>query len=146
MLNDLLKHARRPAVATTPGSTVRELADLLVRERVGAAVVLEDERLVGIVSERDVIARVLAARRDPDTTLVREIMTSDVRTSLDARKGQPVLDMMVAGSFRHLPVVDAAGKVVGMLSLRHLLQHRVDELDRKTNDLLAFISTDGAGG
>src|ERR1700722_11908233 len=114
MLNDLLKHARRPAVATTPGTTVRELADLLVKEKVGAAVVVEDERLVGIVSERDVIARVVAARRDPDTTFVREIMTPEVRTSLDARKGQHVIDLMLAGRFRHMPVMDSSGKVVGI--------------------------------
>jgi len=146
MLNDLLKHARRPAVAIAPDRTVQQLAELLVKEKVGAAVVLDGEQLVGIVSERDIVARVVAERRDPDATRVREIMTSSVRTSRDARRGEDVLELMLAGRFRHMPVVDGTGKVVGMLSLRHLLQQRVDELGQKAADLLAFISTDGPGG
>jgi CBS domain-containing protein len=146
MLNDLLKHARRPAVAIAPDETVQQLAELLVKEKVGAAAVIEGEQLLGIVSERDIVSRVVAERRDPGATLVREIMTTAVRTSRDARKGENVLDLMLAGRFRHMPVVDGAGKVVGMLSMRHLLQQRVDELGQKTADLLAFISTDGPGG
>jgi len=146
MLNDLLKHARKPAVAIAPDGTVQQLAELLVKEKVGAAVVVEGEQLVGIVSERDIVARVVAEQRDPGATLVRDIMTSAVRTSRDARQGESVLDLMLAGRFRHMPVVDGAGKVVGMLSMRHLLQQRADELGQKTADLLAFISTDGPGG
>ena len=146
MLNDILKHARRPAVTIAPDGTVRQLAELLMKEKVGAAVVLEGERLVGIVSERDVVTRVVAERRDPDATRVRDIMTSAVRTSRDVRDGEGVLELMLAGRFRHVPVIDDAGKVVGMLSLRHLLQKRVDELGQTAADLFAFISTDGPGG
>jgi CBS domain-containing protein len=146
MREDLLKLARRPAVSVGPKATVRQLAELLTSEGVGAAVVLDGDRLVGIASERDVIVRCVAERRDPDETTVAAIMTASVRTTRDAEKSADVLDLMLAGRFRHLPVVDGNGRVVGMLSLRHLLQHRVAELDLKTADLLGFIGADGAGG
>jgi CBS domain-containing protein len=54
--------------------------------------------------------------------------------------------LMNHGRFRHLPLVDAAGRVVGTLSVRHLLRQRVDRLDLKNNDLIAYLATDGAGG
>jgi CBS domain-containing protein len=146
MMEDLLKLAKRPAVSIGPEATVQELVELLSREHVGAAVVLDRGKLVGVVSERDVIVRCMVPKGDPNTTQVAEIMTRDVRTTRDAMKGGDVLEMMVAGKFRHLPVVDAQGSVVGMLSLRHLLQHRVAELDLKNADLLGFIGADGAGG
>jgi CBS domain-containing protein len=146
MADNVLKHARTPAISSHPGATVRQLAELLVREQAGAAIVLDGDKLVGIVSERDIVRRVVAARLDPDTTFVHEIMTTAVRTSRDARQGESMSDLMVEGKFRHLPVLDDSGKVVGMLSLRHLLRKRVDELDKKTDELLALISTDGPGG
>jgi CBS domain-containing protein len=146
MMEDLLKLARRPAVSVAPEATVQELVELLSREHVGAAVVLDRGKLVGIVSERDVIVRCMVERHDPNATKVAQIMTNDVRTTHDAVKSADVLELMLAGRFRHLPVVDGQGSVVGMLSLRHLLQHRVAELDLKNADLLGFIAADGAGG
>jgi CBS domain-containing protein len=146
MIEDLLKLARHPAVSIGPEATVQDLVELLSRERVGAAVVLDRGKLVGIVSERDVIVRCMVARHDPGAIKVVAIMTTDVRTTHDAVKSAHVLELMLGGGFRHMPVVDAEGSVVGMLSLRHLLQHRMAELDRKNADLLGFISADGAGG
>jgi CBS domain-containing protein len=145
-MDDLLKLAKSPAVSIGPDATVRDLARLLMKEHVGAAVVLAGERLVGIVSERDVVGRCIAERRDPDVTRVAEIMTTDVRTTRDGRKGEEVLDLMLEGRFRHLPVVDDAGRVRGMLSLRHLLQRRVAELDLENVDLTTFLNADGGGG
>jgi CBS domain-containing protein len=133
-------------VSVGPEATVRELVEVLAHERVGAAVVVDRDKLVGVVSERDVIVRCIATKSDPDTTKVAQIMTTDVHTTRHVMNGGDVLDMMLAGRFRHLPVVDATGSVVGMLSLRHLLQHRVAELDLKNADLLGFIGADGAGG
>jgi CBS domain-containing protein len=145
-MEDLLQMARKPAVSTHPTATAQEVAELLVREKVGAAVVLEDGRLRGIVSERDIVGRVVALRRDPETTLVSEFMTAEVRTVHAGVKLDEAIDLMHAGNFRHLPVVDADGAVLGMMSIRHLLRRRVFDLDVKTSDLLTYISADGAGG
>jgi CBS domain-containing protein len=146
-MENLLEMARRPAVSIGPEATVRQLAELLAAEHVGAAMVLgEDDALIGIVSERDVLVRVLAAHLDPDATRVSAIMTTDVRTAPERMKIQEALDVMRAGKFRHLPIVDGSRRVLGMLSMRHLLQRRVYDLDMKNADLMMFLAADGAGG
>jgi CBS domain-containing protein len=142
---ELRKLARR-AVSTHPKATALEVSKTMITEGVGAVVVDDGGRLVGIVSERDVVSRVVVMGRDPEKTLVSEIMTADVRTITEGLTIESALELMHRGRFRHLPVVDAAGKVVGMLSVRDVLRDRVGELSLKNEDLVAFISTDGAGG
>jgi CBS domain-containing protein len=145
-MEELKSIARCPSASISPDATARQAADLLIAERVGAAVVLEGGKLLGILSERDLVSRVLGARRDPDGTRVSEIMTRDVRTARAGMNLRDALEVMHAGNFRHLPLVDEAGLVVGMLSIRHLLRWRVIELGARNTDLLGFISADGPGG
>ncbi len=145
-MENRLEMARRPAVSVGPEATVRQLAQLLAAEHVGAAMVLDGDVLVGIVSERDVLVRILATGRDPDATPVSAIMTTDVRTAPERMKIQEALDVMRIGKFRHLPIVDASRRVLGMLSMRHLLQRRVQDLDLKNADLMTFLAADGGGG
>jgi CBS domain-containing protein len=118
----------------------------MVREKIGAIVIVEEGRLLGIISERDIVSRVVAEGRDPEKTLISQIMTTDVQTITDASTVVHALEMMHQGRFRHLPLVDDAGQVIGMLSVRDLLRDRVGELALENADLVAFISTDGSGG
>jgi CBS domain-containing protein len=145
-MEDLLDLARRPAAHTRPDATIREAAEMLMKERVGAAVVLDHGKLVGILSERDIVGHVVATGRDPAATLVRDIMTTSVRTARAGMKVAEALELMHGGNFRHLPLVDDKGGVVGMLSIRHLLRARVISLDLQNADLMTYISTDGPGG
>jgi CBS domain-containing protein len=144
-MDKLLRIARKP-VATSPGVTVRAACELMMREAVGAVVVLDEGRLVGIFSERDVVGRVIIPRRDPDTTPVSEVMTRNVATANAEMTEEQVMDLMHQGKFRHLPVVDTAGSVTGVISIRHLLKKRVEELDKHTESLVAYMSADGPGG
>ncbi len=145
-MDELLRLARRPAVTTHPGATVQEVSEVMVAERVGAIAVLDEGRLVGIISERDVVARVVAAKLDPQKTPVGEVMTRQVVTANAAMTIDQAMEVMHNGRFRHLPMVDAAGGVVGMVSVRHLLRHRVELLDMRASDLVAYFSVDGPGG
>jgi len=145
-MRELLELARKPSVFVGPQATVRQLAAALMQEAVGAAVVLDGATLVGIVSERDIVTRVVAEGRDPDDTRVSDIMTRDVRTARAGMKIAEALEVMSAGGFRHLPLVDASGAVVGMLSIRHLLKWRLVDLDLKNADLMTYLATDGPGG
>jgi CBS domain-containing protein len=146
-MEDLLSLARRPPITVTPNATVRELAAVLVKHKVGAALVLDAEgALVGIVSERDIVSRVVAPSADPETTKVADIMTKDVRTARASETAESALQTMVVGHFRHLPIVDDAGKAVGTLSVRHLLKQEVGELSRRNADLMNYIEADGPGG
>ena len=145
-MDELLRIARKPAVTTHPAATVRQVCEQMLDEKVGAVVVLDGDRLVGIFSERDVVGRIIIPRLDPDKTPVSEVMTRDVTTASAGMTEDQAVALMHGGRFRHLPLVDAAGKVLATLSVRHLLQQRVDRLDMKNQDLLSYLSADGAGG
>jgi CBS domain-containing protein len=111
---------RRALVTADPEMSVREAAELMTRERIGALPVVKQGRLIGIFSERDALVRVLACGLDPDQTLLAAVMTADPIT-IDARRPfKHALQMMVDGGFRHVPVVED-GKVVGVVSARDSL-------------------------
>lgn len=145
-MDRLLEIARRPAATTSPNATVRQLSEQMVANRTGAIAVTEDGLLVGIVSERDIVRRVVALRRDVDKTTVREIMTSHVHTARAGMGVRDAIQVMLDNRIRHLPFVNEAGAVIGMMSVRHLLKLRVAELDLKNVDLFNFIAADGPGG
>lgn len=112
-----------------PGSTVRAAAELMRDQRIGAVLVMEDGRLEGIFTERDALYRVIAEARDPDTTLVSEVMTADPDCIAPDCSAIEALRMMEDGGYRHLPIV-AAGTVVGIVSRRDFIgaeKQRVEE-------------------
>ncbi len=146
-MSELLALCNRSPISTRPNATAREVARLMAEHRVGAAVVLDDhDTLIGIVSERDIVARVVARDLDPDKTPVSDIMTKEVRTALETDSHTSAVQLMLNGHFRHVPILDASGKVTGMLSVRHLLREHIGELSRRNADLVNFIAADGAGG
>lgn len=115
----------------SPAETVADAARYMSERNVGAVCVLEKDRLVGILSERDLMKRVLAANRDPRSTKVAEVMTSkpvvvDLHDSLEK-----CLKVMKQAGIRHLPVIEG-DRLIGLVSLRDLLQ--VD-LSEKTEEL-----------
>jgi CBS domain-containing protein len=136
----------RRAYSIEPRASALDASRLMIEAGVGAVLVQDGERLVGILSERDVVGRVVVKGRDPQKTMVSEIMTGDVRTVSEGASLLSALEVMHEGRFRHLPVVDGSGKVIGMLSVRDVLRDRLGELSLKNTDLVNFISTDGSGG
>jgi CBS domain-containing protein len=143
---ELIRIAKRPALSTDPNATVREVCQLLAKEKIGALAVVHESKLVGIISERDIVVRVVARGRDPQTTPVSEVMTTSVKTVKENTSSRQALELMHEGRFRHLPLVDDAGQVLGMLSVRDLLRDRIGELDQENEGLMSFISADGPGG
>lgn len=140
-----LKQIARQVVSTHPGATVREAAERMTSAGVAAMVILDGDKLVGILSARDVVERVVAKGLDPETTRVSEIMTPKVQTITEGTSIRDIVDRM-EGQCRHLPLVDASGRVTGMLTMGYLLGQRVGELSLQNSDLVGFISTDGPGG
>ena len=125
-MGEILSHpvsdlATRPAVTVDEGATLRWTAHRLWAESVGAAVVVQGDRPVGIVSERDIV-NALALDADPDTYTAREMMTPQM---LVARPHDRVLTAamdMIDREIRHLPLFDAAGRCTGVVSMRELLR------------------------
>src|SRR5579883_3027304 len=105
--------------AYAPSTMVREVIDAMVKRKFGAVPVMEDGRLVGIFTERDVVVRVVGARKDPDTTPLADVMTKGPDTVKSSDSVLHALERMNSRGYRHLPVVDG-DQLVGIVSIRDL--------------------------
>ena len=106
---------------TTAKQTVRKAAELMREFHQVAVLVVAGERLVGICTERDVVFKVVAAGGDPDKMTVAEIMTPDPVSITPDKPFGHALHLMFEGGFRNVPVTDAAGKVLGLVTARDAL-------------------------
>lgn len=118
--------------------SVRDAARYMTDRRVGAVSVLEGTRLVGILSERDVMGRVVALQLDPERTRVSEVMTRDLVVAQSEDSHEEGVRKMKQAGCRHLPVVDGE-RLLGMVSLRDLLQIDLSEKDEEIRWLNAYI-------
>jgi CBS domain-containing protein len=138
MFDDPVKSVmrRRNLLTAAPGISVAEAARRMAKKNVGAIVVLENERLIGIFTERDIVFRVVARGLDLDATRIEDAMTRSLHTiEADEPFGSALLIMHDNG-FRHLPVIEN-GKLVGIVSARSALdpdlEDFVSEARRRTH-------------
>lgn len=118
--------SRRPLVSLPPGATVREAARVMTRAQCGSVLVLDPAgAMLGIVTERDLMTRVLAKDREPDGTTLEDIMTRHPRVTSPQTLVSDAVLVMIEHGFRHLPVVEADGRIVGVLSARDALPREV---------------------
>jgi CBS domain-containing protein len=118
--------------------SVRDVARYMTERRVGAVAVLDGTRLAGIISERDIMGRVVAQNLDLDRTPVSEVMTRDLVVAHTEESHEDGLRKMKQAGCRHLPVVEKDG-LVGMVSQRDLLQIDLSEKDEEIRWLNAYI-------
>jgi CBS domain-containing protein len=106
----------RDVYTISPDATVYDALRLMAEKEIGALVVLEDAKMVGILSERDYARKIILKGRSSKETPVREIMTSEVIHTRPNKKVAKCLSLMTKHHFRHLPVLDD-GRLVGILSI-----------------------------
>jgi CBS domain-containing protein len=123
-----------------PGQTVFEAARYMVDRNVGAVPVLEETTLVGIFSERDIMRRVVTEGRDPLTTRISDVMSTDLRTVEPSGTSEEAMCLMQTHGVRHLPVCEGR-TLVGFLSLRDLLRCHLDEKSGEADMMRAYIQT-----
>jgi len=111
----------RPLVHVAMTDNVRDVALRMREKNVGAVAVLDDGKLVGIFSERDVVTRIVAENRDASQTPIGVVMTKDLIVADPSEDISDAVQKMVAGKCRHLPIVKG-GNLLGMISIRDLLQ------------------------
>jgi CBS domain-containing protein len=113
------------------GETVLAVAERMRQRNVGTVIVVDDEmRPVGILTDRDVVTRVVANRRDPSLTTIREVMTTNPTTVTEHGALQLTLLLMKDGGFRRVPVVDEDRKLVGVVSLDDVMRTIAAEMAR----------------
>ena len=142
----LMKIADVPPTMVSPAATVREAVHAMVQNRVGAVAVVEQDVLMGIFTERDVMIRVVLAKLDPDQTTVAEVMTTAIVTITPETKPGDALSLMVDRHIRHLPITNGNHRILGMVSIRNLLQRRVEDLSHELEGLETYLTADGIGG
>jgi CBS domain-containing protein len=127
--------------ATVPlEATVERAIRTMLDRRVGAvAVIDEDRRVAGIFTERDVLLRMSLGEHDPRKVSVREVMTAPVEMATRATTAGEALATMVERHYRHLPIVDDNGQLLGMLSIRNLLQARIDTLTHQLDQVRSVV-------
>ena len=117
---------------------VLDVAQAMVDRNIGAVPVLRDGLLVGIFSERDLMRHVVVEGRDPRETRVSEVMTEDPLTVGPREDPQTCMLLMRRHGFRHLPVCDG-NKLMGLVSLRDLMLHDLNEKDHEVRMMRAYI-------
>lgn len=115
-VKDLLKSKGRDVYSITPGATVYDALKIMAEKEIGALVVLDGDKMVGILSERDYARKVILSGKSSEETFVHEIMTSDVMYVGPDEKVKKCLSIMTKKHFRHLPVLEE-DKVIGVLSI-----------------------------
>jgi CBS domain-containing protein len=125
-------------------TTVRAAARYMAERHIGAVLVGQDGKLQGIFTERDLLMRVVARDRDPDSTALGEVMTADPDTVGPNDLASLALERMRTSGYRHVPVVQN-GAVVGIVSLRDLYAAAKSELEEDLQQREAFIFDTGYG-
>jgi len=117
-------------VSTVPVlANVAEAIQLMIDNKVGAVAVIDDAGIVaGMFTERDVLEKFALSGRDPKATPVRELMSPMVEMATEETTPAEALRVMLERHYRHMPVVDDHGKVLGILSIRHILEAKIDDL------------------
>src|SRR5262245_28294813 len=120
----ILRIAKAPAAAVSPYTSVMEAVKKMKDANVGAVVVLDKGVLQGMVSERDVMLRIVFEKKDTEKTAVKDVMTTEVIAIAKNTKPDEAVKLMWEKHIRHLPVVREDGKVDGIVEIRNLFHER----------------------
>jgi CBS domain-containing protein len=136
LICDLLEN--HVTISAEVHQTVLDVARMMVEHNIGAVPILREGQLIGIFSERDLMRRVVVGGKDPARTAVSEVMTEDPLTVAPNDPVETCMTLMKRHSFRHLPVC-AGRELKGVVSLRDLLLHGLDEKDDEVRMMRAYL-------
>lgn len=139
-VKELLKSRDSRVFQLSPSITVFEMLRLLAEHGVGAMAVMDQGRLVGVVSERDYTRKVALQGKNSKETLVAEIMTRDVVTVTPTTGTRACMTLMKQKNIRHLPVVDGSD-VLGLISIRDIMNDIIADHEQTISQLTNYIST-----
>ena len=138
-IRDILHNKGTVVWSASPDETVLEAIRRMAEHHVGAMLVLEDDKLVGFLSERDYLRKVVLQGLRSHSTPVRTVMSSPVITISPDDTVQQGLSIMTEKSVRHLPVTDASG-VIGVVSIRDLVKAVIEDQETLIEQLESYVS------
>ncbi len=140
-ISDVLRSKGAGVITVQPDETVSGLLALLAEHRIGACVVSSDgSRVDGIVSERDVVRHLHSTGTAVLSGPVSAIMTGDVTTGTSADDVAEMAGIMTEQRIRHVPVLDADGALVAIVSIGDIVKHRLSELQSERDQLRDYIT------
>ena len=137
-VRQMLSEKGSAVVSITPDTSVFDALKVMNEKNIGAVLVMEDEELVGIFSERDYARKVILAGRSSKTTEVKELMTRKVNCIDPSRTIQDVMELMNEHRFRHVPVMESE-KVIGVLSSGDVMRGVVAEQKNTIDSLESYL-------
>lgn len=124
----------------SPDATVYEAVRLMADKGVGALVVVEDARLVGVISERDYAREIALKDRSSKATLVRDVMTRRVLYVRPEQRLEECMALMTERQLRHLPVIDDNERLIGVISIRDVVKYLISEKEFLIEQLENYIT------
>ena len=137
-VRQMLSEKGSAVVSITPDTSVFDALNIMNEKNIGAVLVMEDEELVGIFSERDYARKVILAGRSSKITEVKELMTCKVYCIDPSRTIQDVMELMNEHRFRHVPVMESE-KVIGVLSSGDVMRGVVAEQKNTIESLESYL-------
>lgn len=145
-VHDVLKRKGHDVVTITPDATVADLLKLLNEYKIGSVVVVDGDRIVGLVAERDIVAQLASTEDDIRRLPVRQLMESEVRVcSLDDDTAD-LAAVMTEYRVRHLPVADENGRLLAIVSIGDVVKARLDTLTDERNHLINYVQQEPPKG
>src|SRR5947209_6006774 len=139
-LRDILARKGSHVFTIGPAATVMDAATLMNEHKVGALVVIDDGRgVVGMFTERDVLRRVVGEQRDPTTTRVADVMTTEVACATPATTIEEARGAMKNRRIRHLPLVDGDRRLTGLISIGDLNAHQTSDHEQTIHLLHEYL-------
>ena len=135
---DILDKKGRDVVTVAPGEKLGAAIEILATRNIGAVVVVDGGRPVGILSERDVVRLLAGAPTGFRENRIDTLMTRDVVTVVETATIDEIKDLMTDRRIRHLPVL-ADGRLVGILSIGDVVKHRIREAKAEAEALKGYI-------
>jgi CBS domain-containing protein len=139
LLNTILDTKGHDVYAVHPDATVNEAVWQMNRNRVGAVLVMDGSRLMGIFSERDALTRVIEGGRDVTTTAVTSVMTSEIIAVSGSRTVEEAMAVMTQRRIRHLPVLDEQQQIVGIVSIGDLTRWMIRDREFLIDQLYNYV-------
>jgi len=138
-VRQLLETHTGGTVTIAPDATVLDALRLMAERNVGSVVVMDGERIAGIVTERDYARKVVLEGRQSSDTPVRDVMTTGVTCVTPDRTVAGCMSLMTDGHFRHLPVLENE-RLIGIISIGDLVRSTIDDQKRTIDELTHYIN------
>jgi len=116
---------RQRVISVGPEASVHKAAVVMTQANCGSVLIMQDGKLLGILTERDLMTRVVAKALDPAATLAASVMTRNPRCVPPETKVSDAIVIMIERGFRHLPVESSGGKIIGVFSVRDALPREI---------------------